>query len=346
VTAKENRRFVLASRPTGMPTEENFRLESTEIPEPRDGGIVAKTLYLSLDPYMRGRMNDVPSYTPPVALDAIMVGGTVGQVIASRAPDLAEGDIVAGQGGWQEYFALKADQVTKVDPSIAPISTAVGVLGMPGLTAYAGLAEIGKPKEGETVVVSAAAGAVGQIVGQIAKIKGSRVVGIAGPKEKCAYVKDELGFDAAVSYRDDDFPDQLKAACPDGVDVYWENVGGPTFDAVLPLFNDFARMPVCGLIHWYNVTDVSTVPDPMPRLMSSILRKRLTVRGFIVFDLAHVMDDFVRDVGGWVRDGKMQFREDIREGFENAPASLIDLLQGGNFGKMVLRVADDPTSVG
>jgi len=344
MTGQKNRRFVLAERPIGLPTLDTLRLEETDIEAPAEGEVVAKTLYLSLDPYMRGRMNDAPSYTPPVPIGGVMDGGTVGQVIASKAAGFAEGDIIVGYGGWQEYMTLKADQVRKVDPSIAPISTALGVLGMPGHTAYGGLMEIGKPKADETLVVAAASGAVGAIVGQIAKIKGCRVVGIAGSPDKCAYVRDELGFDAAINHRDPDFADQLKAACPDGVDVYWENVGGPVFEAVLPLFNPFARIPVCGLIHWYNATELPTIPDPTPKLMRSILVNRLTIRGFIVFDFNHLQADFQKDVSGWIRDGKIRFREDIRDGLENAPAALIDLLQGGNFGKMLIKVADATTS--
>ncbi|MEM8948361.1 MAG: NADP-dependent oxidoreductase [Pseudomonadota bacterium] len=340
MSASINRRFVLAKRPVGLPTEDVFRLEETSIPEPAAGEIVARTLYLSLDPYMRGRMNDAPSYVPPLQLGEVLTGGTVGQVIASKSEAFSEGDIVVGYGGWQEYFKLDAGEARKVDPSIAPISTALGVLGMPGHTAYGGLTEIGKPKAGETLVVSAASGAVGAIVGQIGKIKGCRVVGIAGSRDKCAYVTDKLGFDAAVSYRDTDFAERLAAACPDGIDVYWENVGGPTFDAVLPLFNPFARIPVCGLIHWYNITEIPSIPDPTPKLMRSVLVNRLTIRGFIVFDFSNLQEQFLSDVSGWLRDGKIRYREDVRDGFENAPATLIDLLQGGNFGKMLLRIGD------
>ncbi|MGI9498728.1 MAG: NADP-dependent oxidoreductase [Geminicoccaceae bacterium] len=340
MTDQKNRRFVLASRPTGMPTEDTLRLEEVDVPTPADGEIVARTLYLSLDPYMRGRMNDAPSYSPPVTIGGVMDGGTVGQVIASRSPAVAEGDIVVGYGGWQEFFKLKAGDTRKVDPSIAPISTALGVLGMPGHTAYGGLTEIGKPKAGETLVVAAASGAVGAIVGQIAKIKGCRVVGIAGSDDKCAYIREELGFDAAVNYKDAGFADALKTACPAGADIYWENVGGPVFDTVLPLLNPFARIPVCGLIHWYNVTSIPTMPDPTPKLMRGILVKRLTLRGFIVFDFNHLQDKFLSEVGAWVRDGKISYREDIRDGFEQAPSALIHLLQGGNFGKMLIRVTE------
>ena len=339
MSASTNRRFVLAKRPVGLPTEDVFRLEETSIPEPEDGEIVARTLYLSLDPYMRGRMNDAPSYVPPLQIGEVITGGTVGQVIASKSEGVAEGDIVVGYGGWQEFFRLPAGEVRKVDPSIAPISTALGVLGMPGHTAYGGLTEIGKPVAGETLVVSAASGAVGAIVGQIGKIKGCRVVGIAGSEDKCAHVKDELGFDAAVNYKAADFAERLAAACPGGIDVYWENVGGPVFDTVLPLLNPFARIPVCGLIHWYNITELPTIPDPTPKMMRSVLVNRLTIRGFIVFDFSNLEEQFLSEVSAWIREGKISYREDIRDGFENAPATLIDLLQGGNFGKMLLRTA-------
>jgi NADPH-dependent curcumin reductase CurA len=341
MSGQKNRRIVLAKRPVGLPGEDVFRLEDTAIPEPKDGEIVAKTLYLSLDPYMRGRMNDAPSYVPPVQIGEVMTGGTVGRVIASKHEGYTEGDIVVGYGGWQEFFGLDGAQIRKVDPDIAPISTALGVLGMPGHTAYGGLTQIGQPKAGETLVVAAASGAVGAIVGQIGKIKGCRVVGIAGGGDKCAYIKDELGFDEAVSHRDPDFAEKLKAACPDGIDVYWENVGGPVFDAVLPLLNPFARIPVCGLIHWYNVTEIPTIPDPTPKLMRAVLVKRLRLQGFIVFDYEHLLGDFLRDVSAWIREGKIRYREDIRDGLEAAPAALNDLLQGGNFGKMLVKVADE-----
>ncbi|MGI9436084.1 MAG: NADP-dependent oxidoreductase [Geminicoccaceae bacterium] len=340
---QKNRRIVLASRPTGLPTTDTFRLESADVPMPADGEMVARTIYLSLDPYMRGRMNDAPSYTPPVAIGGVMTGGTVGQVIDSKLDGFKPGDYVTGYGGWQDYSTFKTGEARKVDPSAAPISTALGVLGMPGHTAYGGLTEIGKPKAGETLVVAAASGAVGAVVGQIAKIKGCRVVGIAGGDDKCDYIRDELGFDAALNYKHPDFQTNLKVACPNGIDVYWENVGGPMFDAVLPHLNMFARVPVCGLIHWYNVTEIPEIPDPTPKLMRRILVNRLTIRGFIVFDFNQLEADFLRDVGGWVKDGKIRYREDIRNGLEHAPDAFIGLLQGKNFGKMLIQVADDPT---
>ncbi len=343
MTSENNRQILLASRPTGAPTADSFRMETAPIPTPKNDEMVARTIYLSLDPYMRGRMNDAPSYTPPVEIGDVMTGGTVGEVAASNLDGFEVGDIVVGYGGWQDYATFKAGEARKVDPAIAPISTALGVLGMPGHTAYGGMTEIGKPKSGETLVVAAASGAVGAIVGQIAKIKGCRVVGIAGSDDKCAYVKDELGFDAAINHKNPDLTAQLASACPDGIDIYWENVGGPVFDAVLPLLNPFARIPVCGLIHWYNTADLPTITDPTPKLMRSILVNRLTIRGFIVFDFGYLEADFLRDVSAWIRDGKLRYREDIRAGLENAPEGLIGLLQGQNFGKMLIQVADDPT---
>jgi len=343
MSRNRNRRVTLASRPTGLPGPDVFKLDETDVPTPGDGEMVARTIYLSLDPYMRGRMNDVPSYTPPVEIGGVMTGGTVGEVVTSNLDGFETGDIVVGTGGWQDYATFKAGEARKVDPTIAPISTAVGVLGMPGHTAYGGLTEIGKPKAGETLVVAAASGAVGAVVGQIAKIKGCRVVGIAGDDGKCAYVCDELGFDAAVNYKDPKFETNLAAACPDGIDIYWENVGGPVFDAVLSHMNPFARIPVCGLIHWYNTTELPTITDPTPKLMRKILVNRLTIRGFIVFDFNHLQADFLHDVSGWIREGKLRYKEDVRGGLENAPEGLIDLLQGQNFGKMLIQVSDDPT---
>ncbi len=336
-----NRRIVLASRPQGRPTSENFRIEEAPLPEPADGELLCRTIYLSLDPYMRGRMNEGPSYARPVEIGEVMEGGTVGAVIRSRLAGFAEGDIVVGRGGWQTYAVLRQGGVEKIDPGLAPISTALGVLGMPGQTAYVGLREIGKPRAGETLVVAAASGPVGSVVGQIAKIKGCRVVGIAGSKAKSDFVVNELGFDAGLDHHAPDLPDRLRAACPDGVDVYWENVGGRVFDAVFPLLNNFARVPVCGLVAWYNATELPPGPDRTPSLLRQILTKRLTFRGFIVRDFAP--GDFLTEVGGWIRDGRLRYREDIRDGLENAPAAFIGLLEGLNFGKLLVRVAPDPT---
>jgi NADPH-dependent curcumin reductase CurA len=336
-----NRRIVLASRPQGRPAAANFRLETAPVTEPGAGQALCRTIYLSLDPYMRGRMSDAPSYTNPVQAGDVMVGGTVGQVVRSNLDGLTPGDFVVGYGGWQEYALFGAGEARKIDPDLAPISTALGVLGMPGQTAYVGLREIGRPKAGETLVVAAASGPVGSVVGQIAKLRGCRVVGVAGSRDKCAYVTGELGFDACLDHHAPDFADALRAACPAGIDVYWENVGGAVFEAVLPLLNDFARVPVCGLVAWYNATELPPGPDRTPLLLRRILVRRLTVRGFIVWDFDP--GDFQDEVGAWIRNGRIRYREDIREGLENAPAALIGLLQGENFGKLLVHVAADPT---
>jgi NADPH-dependent curcumin reductase CurA len=336
-----NSRIVLASRPEGRPTPANFRLEEVPLAEPGEGEVLCRTIYLSLDPYMRGRMNEGPSYAKPVGIGEVMEGGTVGQVVRSRLDGFAEGDIVFGHGGWQSFAIFREGELEKIDPDRAPISTALGVLGMPGRTAYVGLREIGRPKAGETLVVAAASGPVGSVVGQIARIRGCRVVGVAGSKAKCDFVLGELGFDASLDHHAADFPDRLRAACPNGVYLYWENVGGRVFEAVFPLLNDFARVPVCGLIAWYNATGLPPGPDRTPLILRQILTRHLTLRGFIVHDFSP--GDFLAEVGGWIRDGRLRYREDIRDGLENAPAALIGLLEGGNFGKLLIRVSPDPT---
>ncbi len=335
----KNRRIVLASRPKGEPEDSNFRMEETDIPAPGEGEVLLRTLYLSLDPYMRGRMNAGPSYAAPVEVGQVMEGGTVCEVVESKSPLLRPGDIVLAYTGWQEYAAVPAKGIRKLDPAAAPVSTALGVLGMPGMTAYTGLLNIGQPKAGETVVVAAAAGAVGQVVGQIAKIKGCRAVGIAGGAEKCAYVRGELGFDACVDHRSPDFRRELKSACPDGIDVYFENVGGAVLEAVLPLLNMFARVPVCGLIAQYNAPTLPEGPNQVPLLMGTILIRRLTLRGFIVTDYASQAADFQRDVGGWVREGRIKYREDVVDGLENAVSAFQGLLRGRNFGKLLVKVS-------
>jgi NADPH-dependent curcumin reductase CurA len=283
-------------------------------------------------------MSDAPSYAKPVGIDEVMEGGTVSEVVASNNENFAKGDIVLGHTGWQTHAISKGAGLRKLDPKLASVSTALGVLGMPGMTAYTGLLEIGQPRAGETVVVSAASGAVGSVVGQIAKIKGARAVGIAGGPDKCRYAKDELGFDDCVDHRASDFAGKLKAACPKGVDVYFENVGGAVFDAVLPLFNPFARIPVCGLIAQYNATELPPGPNRLPLLMRNVLTKRLTIRGFIVTDFAPRFNDFIRDMPQWMKEGRIKYREDIAEGLENAPQTFMGLLKGKNFGKQLVRV--------
>lgn len=335
----ESTMIVLASRPEGAPTPANFRLETRELPEPGDGEVLLRTRYLSLDPYMRGRMSAAKSYADPVAIGAVMVGGTVSEVLESRAGTLAKGDLVLGYSGWQTHDVAPARQLRKLDPDAAPPSTALGVLGMPGFTAYSGLLKIGQPKPGETVVVAAATGPVGSAVGQIAKIKGARAVGIAGGPQKVAYLRDELGFDAAIDHRAPDFADQLAAAAPDGIDVYFENVGGAVADAVYPLMNTYGRVPVCGLIAHYNDTGMPDGKDRLPGFYSRILIKSLTVRGFIQSEfVAEMYRDFLRDMAGWIAAGEVKYREDVVEGLAAAPEAFIGLLEGRNFGKLVVRV--------
>jgi NADPH-dependent curcumin reductase len=338
-STRRNRRVVLAARPKGEPQDTDFRLEQAPVPQPADHQVLLRIRYLSLDPYMRGRMNEGPSYAPPVSIGEVMEGGTVAEVIESRSPQWKPGDLVLSYSGWQEYAVADPEGLRKLDPSLAPVSTALGVLGMPGLTAYTGLLTIGQPKAGETVVVSAASGAVGSVVGQMAKIQGTRVVGIAGSRDKCTYLVDELGFDAAVNRREPSFSEDLQTACPQGIDIYFENVGGPVLKAVVPLLNNFGRVPVCGLIAQYNRSGAAEGPDFTPLLMGAILTKRLTFRGFIVTDFASQQGDFLREMSGWLRDGKVKYREDVVKGLENAIPAFQGLLRGANFGKLIVKMA-------
>jgi NADPH-dependent curcumin reductase CurA len=332
------RRIVLASRPEGEPRPSDFRLEEVPVPQPGPGEVLLRTRWLSLDPYMRGRMSDAPSYAKPVDIGGVMEGGTVSEVIASNNERFAPGDIVLGRTGWQTHAVSSGQGLRKLDPKVAPVSTALGVLGMPGMTAYTGLLEIGKPKPGETVVVAAASGAVGALVGQIAKIKGARAIGIAGGPRKCDYVKNELGFDACLDHRAPDLATRLAAACPDGIDVYFENVGGTVFEAVFPLLKPFARVPICGLISQYNAASPSAAAISVPQVMRATLTKRLTFRGFIVSDFVAHHEDFLREMSGWLREGRIKYREDVTDGLEQAPQALIGLLRGENFGKRLIRV--------
>src|ERR1700726_3567039 len=331
------KRVVLVSRPVGEPNASNFRVEDYALPTPGEGQVLLRTVWLSLDPYMRGRMSDGPSYAAPVPIGGVMEGGTVNEVVASNHPNYAKGDIVLARAGWQTHALADGKGLTKIDPKLAPISTAVGVLG---IAAYAGLLDIAKPQAGETVVVAAASGAVGSAVGQIAKIKGARAVGIAGGKDKCDYVKNELGFDDCVDHRDPDLAAKLKDTCPKGIDVYFENVGGAVFEAVFPLLNTFARVPVCGLIAHYNDTE-ATVPNWAASMMRNVLTKRLTIRGFIVSDFAAHYGDFLRDMSLWVREGKVKHKAFVTEGLDSAPAAFMGLLKGANFGKQLVRVGPD-----
>ncbi len=341
-------RIVLAKRPEGAPTAENFRLETVPMPQPGPGEVLARVLYLSLDPYMRGRMDDAKSYAEAVAVGGTMEGGCVAEVAVSNDSGLKPGDIVMGMFGWASHGVANAKTLLKLDPAAAPISTAWGVLGMPGLTGWVGLKEYGRPREGETLVVSAATGAVGSMVGQLGKIHGLRVIGVAGGAEKCAYAVETLGLDACLDHRAAPDAKALRAAlaeaCPQGVDIYWENVGGKTLEAVVPLMNVGGRIPVCGMIAWYNRGVLGPGgqpgPDRLPKMWRTILVNRLSVNGFIVLDHFHRFPEFVGEVGGYLRDGRITYRETIAEGLESAPAAFMAMLEGGNFGKQLVKVSE------
>ncbi|MBV8032524.1 MAG: NADP-dependent oxidoreductase [Betaproteobacteria bacterium] len=329
-----NKRIVLASRPAGWVSEANFRLEEAPVPEPKDGEVLVKNLWLSLDPYMRGRMNDVKSYAAKQEIDQVMVGQTAGEVLVSKNEKYKKGEHVLASFGWQQYGLSDGKGLTKVDATRVPLSAYLGVLGMPGVTAWVGLLDLCQPKAGETVVVSAASGAVGSVVGQIAKLKGCRAVGIAGGKKKCAYVVDELGFDACVDYKAGRLNDDLKAAAPSGIDCYFENVGGEVLDAVLRRMNPFSRIAVCGLISQYNATDPYGVKS-----FQSVLVNRIKVQGFIVSDRMELWPRALADLSSWVASGKLKYRETVAEGLENAPKAFIGLLKGENLGKQLVKLA-------
>lgn len=335
-----NRRIVLAKRPLAEADLSCFRLEKVPLEHPRAGEVLLRTIWLSLDPYMRGRMSDAPSYAPPVAVGEVMTGGTVARVEKSLNANFHEGDLVLAGGGWQEFSISDGGGLVKLPSALTSPSYALGVMGMPGFTAYVGLLDIGKPRPDETVVVAAATGAVGSVVGQIAKIKGCRVVGVAGGAEKCAWAKDELGFDACIDHHSAALDRELAAACPGGIDIYYENVGGKVFRAVLPLLNAHARVPVCGLISQYNEAPQSAHGDSVQALLRAILVKRISMRGFIISDgFAHRRAEFQDAMGNWLREGKIRYREDIVQGLENAPGAFLGLLSGRNFGKLVVRLA-------
>jgi hypothetical protein len=336
-----NRRIVLVARPRGLPTASDFSLERNTIQPPAEGQVLLRTLFLSLDPYMRNLMDEVgPTYAPSVKLGETMPGGTVSRVVASGNPGFREGDLVLGNAGWQEYALSDGKDLIPLGEMREP-SLALGGLGMPGFTAYVGLLDIGRPQSGETVVVAAATGAVGSVVGQIAKLKGARVVGIAGTAEKCRWAVEQLGFDECLDRRDPQLPQRLSAACPDGIDVYFENVGGAIFEAVLPLLNIRARVPVCGFISHYNDDRLPFGPNRLPLLLSTVLQKRIHMQGFIILDhYGDRFDAFRRDMEEWVRTGRVKLREDRVDGLENAPEAFVGLLQGRNFGKLVVRVSD------
>jgi len=330
----KNKQILLASRPAGMPNEANFRIVETEVPQPKAGEVLVRTLYLSVDPYMRGRMDDRKSYIAPFAVNEVITGGGIGEVIESRSPAFQPGDIVTGMLGWQLYSVATAQELVKIDPTLAPVTTALGMLGMPGLTAYFGLLEIGRPKEGETVVVSGAAGAVGMTVCQIAKIKGCRVVGIAGSDEKNQYLEHELWVDATINYKAGDMRQALKDACPEGVDVYFDNVGGEVSDAVMPLINKGARIPICGQISLYNLAKL----DVGPRVQPYLLVKSALMQGFIITDYAPRFSEGITQLVRWKAEGKLKYAENIVEGFENAPRAFLGLFKGENLGKQLVKV--------
>lgn len=334
----------LASRPHGEPQDSDVETVETELPELADGQVLLRTIYVSLDPYVRGRMSDAESYADPMQIGDVVVGGTVCEVVESRSDRRAVGDVVLAYTGWQTHAVVDARATRRLDPEAAPISTALGVLGMPGFTAYGGLLAIGKPVEGETLAVAAAAGPVGSAVGQIAKAKGLRTVGIAGGPEKGRLLTEELGFDVALDHRSPDFVEQLAEATPDGVDIYFENVGGPVGDAVFRRLNTYARVPVCGLVSGYNATEKPQGPDQLPAFTRRILTKSLTIRGFIQDEFVPTHhEDFLREMSAWVRDGSVRYLEDVAQGLDSAPEAFRGMLAGRNVGKQLVQVGEDPT---
>lgn len=331
-----NKQIVLKSRPIGEPKESNFALVETPVIEPSENEILTRTIYLSLDPYMRGRISEGKSYAASVELNSVIVGGTVSKVIKSNHPQFSQGDFVLDYNGWQTYGVSKGEAVRKLDLEQAPLSYYLGVLGMPGMTAYFALLDIGQPKAGETVVVSAASGAVGAVAGQIAKIKGSRVVGIVGSDEKRDYIVNELGFDVGINRRTQEIDSALKEAAPDGIDVYFDNTAGVILETVLQQINLGARIPLVGLISEYNAVS----PPPGPNLLALLINRAL-IKGFLVSDYQHRQQEFLNDVSEWLKQGKLKYKEDVVTGLENAPRAFIGLLQGKNFGKLVVKVSDD-----
>jgi NADPH:quinone reductase len=334
---KTNREFLLVSRPKGMPTDDNFMLQTNRVPKVNDGEVLVQTIYLSVDPYMRGRMNGVKTYTSPFELNQVLTGGVVGRIIESKHDKFEVGDIIEGRLNWADYTVTSGKEIRKVDHSLAPISTALGVVGMPGLTAYFGLLDIGKPKGGETVVVSGAAGAVGTVVGQIAKIHGCRVVGIAGSDEKNTYLETELGFDATINYKTENVNEALKKKCPDGVDVYFDNVGGEISDTVMSLLNFQARIVICGIISEYNNTE----PATGPRIQRYLLNRSALMKAYIVGDYYERFDEGYEQLGKWVSEGKLTYRENIVDGLENTPKAFMGLFRGENIGKQLVRVRNE-----
>jgi len=340
MTSVRNRRIILSSRPESLPTEANYSMTEAEVPVPGEGGVLARILMLSIDPAMRGWVLETPNYAPPVPVGDVMRGFGVAEVVESKSSKYQVGDIVTAMTGWQEWCVLTDDNIQRrVDPSHAPISTSLGVLGVTGITAYVGMVEIGKPTAGSTAVVSTAAGSVGSAAGQLAALHGARTVGLTGSDEKVRMCLDEFGFDAAINYKTSkNLAADLAAACPDGIDVYFENVGGVVLEAVLGLINRGARIPLCGLVSQYNMRPLPPGPNLIP-----LLTNRARIHGFLVLDHYDRFDAFVREVGSWVRSGELRYREDIVDGIDAAPQALIGLLEGKNFGKLLVRVSPDPS---
>ena len=335
--ANKNRQFLLAKRPKGVPDPSTFEFVETPIPEPGDGEVLVRAQYLSVDPYMRGRMSAAKSYAKPFDVGKPLIGRAVGKVASSNHPDFTEGDVVTGFLNWADYSVVNGEQLQKIDTNAAPATAYLHVLGMPGLTAYFGMLDIGKPKPGETVVVSGAAGAVGTVAGQIAKRKGCRVIGIAGSEEKVTFIKEELGFDAAIDYKESaNIKDDLKKACPEGIDVYFDNVGGEISDAALSLLNFHARVALCGQIAHYNAEKVETGP----RLLPYLLTRSVLLKGFIVSDYKDRFEEAMRDLTKWFREGSITYRETIVEGLEQAPDAFLGLFRGDNIGKQLVKISD------
>ncbi|KIC12903.1 NADP-dependent oxidoreductase [Leisingera sp. ANG-M1] len=332
-------RIVLASRPEAQASEENFRLEALDLPQPGEGEVLVKVHYMSLDPYMRGRMNAGKSYAPPVEIGEVMTAGGVGEVLASNSPGFKPGDFALGMFGWASHASAKASEIRKLDPGMAPLTTALGVLGMPGFTAWHGLQAYGQPKAGETLVVAAATGPVGSMVGQLAKQAGLRVVGVAGGADKCKLAVETFGFDACLDHSAyasaEALSEALAAECPDGIDIYYENVGGKVLEAVLPLMNNFGRIPVCGMIAWYNSAETDLTA---PAIWRSVLTKFLSVNGFIIFNHYDRYPQFLQDVAPKISSGDIKYLEDIAEGLENAPKTFLSMMQGGNTGKQIVKL--------
>jgi NADPH-dependent curcumin reductase CurA len=339
MTTLQNRQYYLASRPTGAPTPENVPFRDVEVPEPGEGEVVLRNLHISLDPAIRGWMGDDPNYIEPIAIDETIRSSIVGRVVKSNSPDFAVGDVAMGLGAWERYTTQPGAALNKLDESMGvPLSNFLGVLGPTGLTAYFGTLEIAKPKAGETVLVSAAAGAVGSIVGQIAKMQGCRVVGMAGDDDKCAWLRDELGFDAAINYKTcGDYEAAIRAACPDGVDVYFDNVGGDILDAALACLNKFARVAVCGWISTYNIPDA---PGPSARNLWQLVANSITIQGFVVVDFMDRFPEGIGQLAEWVMTGQLKFREDIVEGLDNILPAFLKLFDGSNTGKLVVSIPE------